>query len=141
MKAKDGDTVKVHYTGKLENGEVFDTSSESQPLELTIGSAKVIPGFEKGIIGMKQGDTKTFTIPPGDGYGPKREELMVEISTGDFPDDIKPFVGQQLQVRSREGQFTNVTVADIGEETVTLDANHPLAGETLVFDVELIAIT
>jgi len=138
--AKHGDMVKVHYTGRLENGMVFDSSKDRQPIEFTIGSGNVIPGFEKGIIGMEIGETKTITIPPEEGYGPRREELIVDVKRSDFPENITPAIGQQLQIRQPSGNFISVTITDMNEDVVTLDANHPLAGSTLVFDVELIEI-
>nr|HID59857.1 peptidylprolyl isomerase [Desulfobacterales bacterium] len=138
--AKNGDVVKVHYTGRLEDGAVFDTSKDRQPIEFTIGNGDVIPGFEKGIIGMEIGDTKTITIPPEEGYGPRREELVVDVRRTDFPEGITPAVGQQLQIRQPSGNFINVVITDMDEDTITLDANHPLAGSTLTFEVELVEI-
>jgi peptidylprolyl isomerase len=139
-KAKDGDKVKVHYTGKLEDDTVFDTSRGRQPLEFTIGSGNIIPGFEQAIVGMESGATKTFSIPPADGYGDHREELIVEVRRADFPPDVEPELGQQLQMQRPDGNTITVVVAQIEGESVTLDANHPLAGKTLVFDVELVEI-
>ena len=139
-KAKDGDSVKVHYTGQLISGDVFDTSKDSQPLEFEIGSGKVIPGFEKGIIDMEIGESKRITIVPEEAYGPRREELVVNVMKGDFPDHITPTVGQQLQMRQQDGSSVNVYIVNIDQDNVTLDANHPLAGHTLYFDVELVEI-
>ncbi len=139
--AKDGDTVKVHYTGKLENGTVFDTSTDRQPLELTLGSGKIIPGFEKGITGMGVGDTKTITVLPEEAYGPSRKELIVDIKKTDLPEDITPAIGKELQVQQKDGNPIEITITDMDEDTVTLDANHPLAGNTLVFEVELVEIS
>lgn len=138
--AKDGDTVKVHYTGTLENGEVFGTTKDGEPLELTLASGKIIPGFEKGITGMEVGDTKTITVPPGEAYGPRRKELIVDIKKTDLPEDITPAIGKQLQIRQKDGNPIEVTITDMDEDTVTLDANHPLAGNTLLFEVELLEI-
>ncbi len=138
--AKDGDTVKVHYTGKLENGTVFDTSTDRQPLELTLGSGKIIPGFEKGITGMGVGDTKTITVLPEEAYGPSRKELIVDIKKTDLPEDITPAIGKELQVQQKDGNPIEITITDMDEDTVTLDANHPLAGNTLLFEVELVEI-
>jgi peptidylprolyl isomerase len=138
--AKDGDTVKVHYTGRLENGEVFGTTKDEEPLELTLGSGKIIPGFEKGIAGMEVGDTKTITVPPGEAYGPRRKELIVDIKKTDLPEDITPAIGKQLQIRQKDGNPIEVAITDMDEDTVTLDANHPLAGNTLLFEVELLEI-
>lgn len=139
-KAKDGDTVKVHYTGQLENGEVFDNSRQRDPLEFIIGSGNVIPGFENGIIDMEVGDTKRITISPEEGYGERREELVVKVMKNEFPDHISPAVGQQLQIKQGEGDILNVNITALDEKSVTLDANHPLAGHTLLFDVELMEI-
>jgi len=137
---KGGDTVKVHYTGKLEDGTIFDSSRDREPLELTLGSGSTIPGFENGIIGMALGDTKTITIPPEEAYGPKRDDLVITISKDEFPSDITPSVGQQLQMRHPSGNVMNVTITDVMQDSVTFDANHPLAGKTLIFEVELMEI-
>lgn len=139
-KAKEGDTVKVHYTGKLANGEVFDSSEGRQPLEFTIGNGSLIPGFEKGVVGMDVGDTKTIKISPEEGYGERRDELVVEVNKNDFPDTVTPALGQRLQIRQQGSDPIVVTITELKEETVTLDANHPLAGYTLFFDVEMLAV-
>lgn len=139
-KVKDGDTVKVHYTGKLENGDVFDSSREQEPFEFTVGNKAVIPGFEKGVLGMEVGDTKTIEIPPEEAYGEKQEELVVEVKKSEFPEDITPTVGQRLQIKQGDGNPIVVTITDLTEESITLDANHPLAGYTLFFDVEVVDI-
>lgn len=139
-KVKDGDTVKVHYTGKLDNGEVFDTSREQEPFEFKLGDQAVIPGFEKGVVGMGVGDSKTIEISPDDAYGAKKEELVVEVQKSELPEDITPSVGQRLQIRQEDGSPIVVTITDMDEDNITLDANHPLAGYTLFFDVELIEI-
>lgn len=139
-KVKDGDTVKVHYTGKLENGDVFDSSREQEPFEFTVGNRAVIPGFEKGVLGMEVGDTKTIEIPPEEAYGEKQDELVVEVKKSEFPEDITPTVGQRLQIKQGDGNPIVVTITDLTEESITLDANHPLAGYTLFFDVEVVDI-
>ncbi len=139
-KAKNGDSVKVHYTGQLISGDVFDTSKDRQPLEFEIGSGKVIPGFEKGVIDMEVGESKRITIEPEEAYGQRREELVVNIMKSDLPDHITPTVGQQLHMRQRDGSSVNVIIADIDEDNVTIDSNHQLAGHTLYFDVELVEI-
>jgi len=138
--AKKGDTVKVHYTGKLKDGRVFDSSRDSEPLELILGAGQVIPGFEKEIVGMSKDDSKSFEIAAEEAYGPYREELVVEIEKKRVPENLNLEIGQQLALRPGEGQIVRVTVADIADETVTLDANHPLAGEDLTFEVQLIEI-
>ncbi len=138
--AKAGDTVKVHYTGKLEDGTVFDTSEEQTPLEFTIGSGQIIPGFEQAVVGMEPGETKTATISPEEAYGQHREDMTITVERGQFPEDINPEPGQQLQVQQPDGRAAIVVVSDVTESTVTLDANHPLAGQPLTFDIELVDI-
>ncbi|MCP4570233.1 MAG: peptidylprolyl isomerase [FCB group bacterium] len=138
--AKNGDSVKVHYTGKLEDGTVFDSSKDRQPLEFKLGAGNVIPGFDSGITGMAIGDSKTVTIPPDQAYGEVRKDLLVEVDKGEFPKDIKPEIGQELQVQQPDGTPVSVTIVDVQDEKVTLDANHPLAGKTLIFDIELVEI-
>ncbi len=138
--AKSGDTVKVHYTGKLEDGTVFDTSKERDPITFTLGSGNVIPGFDQGVQGMQPGESKTLTIPPGDGYGERQDKLIVDVPSERFPEEIDPKVGEQYQMQQSDGRTVNVTVTHMKDEMVTLDANHPLAGKTLIFDVELVAI-
>jgi peptidylprolyl isomerase len=138
--AQKGNTVKVHYTGKLSDGTVFDTSVEREPLEFVLGEGKVIPGFESGVEGMKTGESKTITIPSDQAYGPRQEQLVAEVKKDQFPPDLNPQMGQQLQLQQENGQVVVVTVTDINENQVTLDANHPLAGKGLIFDVELVEI-
>ncbi|HOB17523.1 MAG TPA: peptidylprolyl isomerase [Candidatus Methanoculleus thermohydrogenotrophicum] len=138
--AKQGDTVRVHYTGKLDDGTVFDTSSERSPLEFTIGEGEIIPGFEQAVIGMKPGETKTVRIPPEEAYGPHRDDMTLTVDRDQFPEDLDPEPGQQLQVRQPGGGAVIVTVSEVSESTVTLDANHPLAGRLLTFDIQLLDI-
>ena len=138
--AKEGDTVKVHYTGKLEDGTVFDTSEERAPLEFTIGSGQIIPGFERAVVGMEPGEAKIATIPPEEAYGPRRDEMTITVDREQFPEDINPEPGQQLQVQQPDGRAAIVVVSDVSESSVTLDANHPLAGQPLTFDIELVDI-
>ena len=137
---KSGDRVKVHYTGKFENEEVFDSSRERQPLEFTIGKGDVIPGFEGGVVGMEIGESKRLLIPPEEGYGSRREDLVVVVKRSDLPKFIVPTVGKRFKIRQPDGQSVVATIADIDEDRVTLDGNHPLAGHTLLFDVELLEI-
>ena len=139
-KAKDGDTVKVHYTGKQEDGTIFDSSKDREPLELTLGAGNVIPGFEKGVIGMERGVSKTITVPPEEAYGPVQEGLIAKVKKENFPENITPVIGEQLQLRQGDGNNVNVIITEIEEDTVTLDANHPLSGKTLIFDIELVEI-
>ena len=138
--AKHGDTVTVHYTGRLENGEVFADSKDGEPLEFTLGSGEVIPGLESGIIGMKAGETKTISVPPEEAYGPRHEELVIDVKKSEFPENLTLAIGQQLQIRQSDGDPLRVTVADIDEDTITLDANHPLADCTLTFTILLVAV-
>lgn len=139
-KAKNGDTVKVHYTGKLNNGRVFDTSNNREPLEFKIGSGQIIPGFENAVIGMSKGDNNTANIPSDEAYGPHRKELVMEVGLEQLPPDFKPEIGGQLEAKQPNGQVIVVTITDIKEESVVLDANHPLAGQDLTFEIELIEI-
>ncbi|NBB74758.1 MAG: peptidylprolyl isomerase [Bacteroidetes bacterium] len=139
-KAKEGDTVQVHYTGKLKDGTVFDTSEEREPLSFTIGEERVIPGFEKAVVGMEPGDTKTEELPPAQAYGEHREDMVMELERDQLPDNLEPKVGQQLQLRMQNGQEVPVVITELGEESVTIDANHPLAGKDLVFEIELVEI-
>lgn len=139
-KAKNGDTVKVHYTGKLEDGIVFDTSKDREPLEFTIGGGSVIPGFENGIIGMEIGSKKVVTIPPEEAYGKRHEELILKVNKSEFPENITPALGMELQLKYKDKTSVRAVVTDIKEESVTLDANHPLAEKTLIFDIELVEI-
>ncbi|HER00148.1 MAG TPA: peptidylprolyl isomerase [candidate division Zixibacteria bacterium] len=139
-KAKEGDKVKIHYTGKFEDGQVFDSSVDREPLEFTLGQGQVIPGFEKGVVGMEEGEKKEITVTPEEGYGPRYDQNVIEVKKSVFPDDITPEVGRQLQVQAPDGNKMNVVITEVQDETVTLDANHPLAGKTLLFDVELVEI-
>lgn len=139
-KVKDGDTVKVHYTGSLEDGSVFDSSENKEPLEFTLGSGQIIPGFEKAVEGMAKGDSTKVTIPSDEAYGEVRDDLVIAVSKDNLPDDVTPEVGMQLQLNQPDGQTVPVRITDIKEEEVTLDANHPLAGEDLVFEIEVVEV-
>ena len=138
--AKHGDTVKVHYTGKLEDGTVFDTSINRDPLQFTIGEGQIIPGFEQAVVGMNPGESKTTKVPADKAYGSHHKEEVLVVDRNQFPVDLKPEVGQKLQIRRTDGQTSVVTVTDVSESSVTLDANHPLAGKDLTFDIQLIEI-
>ena len=139
-KAKSSDTVKVHYTGSLEDGKVFDSSENRDPLQFTIGEGKLIPGFEQAVIGMNPGDSTTIQIPEDQAYGPHREDMVMEVDRNKIPENLKIEIGQQLQVGRPEDKKTIVTVTSISESKVTLDANHPLAGKALTFNIRLIEI-
>jgi len=137
---KEGDTIKVHYTGTIADGTVFDSSKEREPLEFTIGEGKLIPGFEKAVVGMAVGDTSKVTIPSDEAYGEKREDMVIDVDKGQIPPDIKPEVGQQLQVQQKDGGAIPVVITEITDETVQLDANHPLAGQDLTFEIEVVEV-
>lgn len=134
------DTVKVHYTGKTDDGVVFDSSREREPLQFTMGQGQLIPGFENAVEGMKTGETTTVRIPSEEAYGEVKPEMMVDIERKQIPPDIKPELGMVLQMQQPNGQPMNVTVKGVTDTHVTLDANHPLAGEALTFDIELVEI-
>ncbi len=138
--AQTGSTVKVHYTGKLIDGTIFDTSQNVEPVQFVVGSGEIIPGFEQAVIGMQAGDNKTVTIPCNEAYGPKRDDLVADVERKDLPDDIKIEVGQKLQVGDNQAGTIIVSVVDMDDEKVKLDANHPLAGEDLVFDIEVLEV-
>lgn len=138
--AKTGDTVKVHYTGKLKDGTIFDTSAEREPLEFKIGESQLIPDFEQAVIGMEPGESKTFQIASDNAYGPHHKEMVMVIERKDIPEGLDPQVNQRLQVQQQNGQSFVVTVTDVSEANVTLDGNHPLAGQDLTFDVQLTEI-
>ena len=139
-RAKAGDAVRVHYAGRLEDGTVFDSSAGKEPMEFTIGEGMVIPGFEAAALGMSAGEAKTATIPPEEGYGPRREELVMEVDRGCVPQEYEPQAGQVIQIGQSRERMLQVVVCEVTEEKVILDANHPLAGKTLVFEVEMVEI-
>jgi len=138
--AETGDTVKVHYTGRLQDGTVFDTSVGSNPLEFTMGQGQLISGFEQAVIGMRVGESKTVTIPVDEAYGPRRDDMILEIERSELPADIDPEVGMQLQMNQGDSSIIAVTIIDVSETTIKIDTNHSLAGNDLIFDIELIEI-
>jgi peptidylprolyl isomerase len=138
--AKDGDTVQVHYTGKLADGTVFDSSAGRDPLEFTLGAGQVILGFDKAVVGMKVGEKKTVTIPAAEAYGSYRDDLVIEISRDKISGGVTPKVGQRLQTTRDDGSIVTVTVTKVTDTTVTIDGNHPLAGKDLTFEIELVKI-
>lgn len=137
---KSGDTIKVHYTGKLQDGTIFDSSSDREPLEFTIGNKQIIPGFEDAVVGMAVGDSKTVTLTQEEAYGSYREDMIAVVERNQFPENINPEIGQQFQVPQENGETVVVTVTEMTDENVTLDGNHPLAGKDLTFDIELVEI-
>ena len=138
--AKLGDTVKIHFTGKLQDETVIETSKDRDPLEFKIGDGNVIPGLEQGVIGMAAGDKKTIAISPEDAFGQPQEDLVVDINKSEFPKDVELAAGAYLNIESSDGKEFKAKVVEIKEDTVTLDANHPLAGVTINCDVELLEI-
>lgn len=146
--AKQGDRVKVHYTGKLDDGTVFDSSECADddcgcghgPMEFTIGAGEVIPGFDQGVVGLSVGEAKTIHIPVEEAYGERIEEMVAVVPRSDLPPDMDPQVGQQLEVTQEDGQVFQVMVVDSNAEAITIDANHPLAGQALNFDIKLVEI-
>ncbi len=138
--AKKGHTVKVHYTGRLGDGTEFDTSVSRGPLQFKIGDGNIIPGFEQAVIGMEPGETKTATIPADQAYGPHYENLVLKLAQDQIPSNLEPEIGQQLEIRQESGEVIGVRVTHVSPSSVTLDANHPLAGEDLTFDIQLVEI-
>ena len=139
-KVKENDTVKVHYTGKLTDGQIFDSSLQREPLEIKLGEGQLIPGFEKGLIDMAVNEKKTVTIDKQDAYGEVNEALFQKISKSQLPEDLKPEVGMGLVGANAQGQEQQFRIAKVEEEDIIIDANHPLAGQDLVFDLEVVEI-
>jgi len=137
---KAGDTVQVHYTGTLDNGEVFDSSRDRDPLEFKVGGGMVIPGFDKAVLGLKAGESTTAKLPPEEAYGEIRKELIMPMQKSQIPEDITPEVGMQVMLQAQEGQQIPATITEVNENTIILDANAPLAGKTLNFDIEVVKI-
>ena len=138
--AKNGDRVKVHYTGKLDDGTVFDSSVDREPLEFNIGEGQLIVDFEQAVIDMNPGESKTIKIPFDNAYGPHRDEMLIVVNRSQFPESLEPKIDQQLQIRNQEGETTVAKVVDISGDNVTLDTNHPLAGKDLTFEIQLTEI-
>lgn len=140
-KAQANDTVKVHYTGTLTSGEVFDTSLQREPLEFTVGAGQMIKGFDQAVNGMEVNEKKTVTIPSKEAYGERDEQLISSVNRTELPEDMKPEVGQTLVATDQGGHQTQVVVTKVEEASITIDANHPLAGKDLVFEIELVEIS
>ncbi|MFC2001549.1 peptidylprolyl isomerase [Chloroflexota bacterium] len=136
----DGNIVKVHYTGKLDDGTIFDTSAEREPLEFTIGAGQMIAGFEGAVRGMQVGQVRMVTIPAEEAYGPRNEDMVLVVERDKLPENLNPEVGQRLQMRQENSDTAVVVVTDVSDTTITLDANHPLAGKALTFEIELVEI-
>lgn len=140
QQVKNGDTVQVHYNGRLIDGTTFDSSNGREPLEFEVGSGSVIKGFDEGVMGMQIGEKRTLEIPADEAYGDVNPDMLVEFPIEQFPEELKPEVGMQLNMTNGSGQVIPVLIAEVKEQSVILDANHPLAGESLVFDIELVGI-
>ena len=138
--AKQGDTVKIHYKGTLDDGTEFDSSEGRDPLEFELGSGQVIPGFDNAVDGMTVGDSKSVRIESGEAYGERHEQLIQEVPRTALPPEMEPEVGMALQSQAPDGQVMNLVVTEVAEATITVDANHPLAGQALTFEIELVAI-
>lgn len=139
--AKTGDTIKLNYTGKLDDGSVFDTTENRDPLQFVLGEDRLIKGFEAAVVGMNPGDTKTVQLEPEQAYGPRRDEMVLDINRSNLPEDMQPQVGQKLQLQPKEGgQPVDSTITRVSETDVTVDANHPLAGRPLTFEIELLEV-
>jgi peptidylprolyl isomerase len=139
--AKHGDTVRVHYRGELQDGSVFDASFDREPLQFTIGGGEVIPGFEEAVVGMKPGDSKTTELPAEKAFGSYREDMVVVVAKSQFAHPhLEPTVGERVPILQPGGSSIDVTVTEVTESEVTVDANHPLAGEDLTLDIELVDI-
>jgi peptidylprolyl isomerase len=139
-KAQNGDKLKVHYTGKLEDGSVFDSSVGREPLEFVLGNGSLIAGFERAVSGLQPGEKTTATLAPEEAYGEPSMELLFEVPKANIPEEIKPEIGMQLSVSQPDGQQMPVVIAEVKEESITLDANHPLAGKTLIFEIEVMEV-
>ncbi|MDO9287869.1 MAG: FKBP-type peptidyl-prolyl cis-trans isomerase [Thermodesulfovibrionales bacterium] len=137
---KEGDRVRVHYTGKLEDGTVFDSSRDGTPLEFTVGKAELIKGFDRGVIGMSAGESKTIKISAEDAYGPHNKERVFEFNRDRSPQDFDPAIGQQVHMQRVDGQPVVVTVIDKSDKSFTMDSNHHMAGKNLTFDITLVEI-
>lgn len=138
---KEDSTLKVHYTGKLTDGQVFDSSIErGEPIEFTMGQGQLIPGFEKGLVNMKVNEKKTINIPFSEAYGEPRKELIQEVQKNQLPAEIKPEVGMGLVSQNQNGQEINLVVTEVKDESIVVDGNHPLAGKDLIFDLEVVEI-
>jgi peptidylprolyl isomerase len=139
--ANHGDNVTVHYTGKFINGQVFDSSVGREPLSFTIGAGQMIPGFEKAVVGMSLSEATLITLNPEEAYGPINQDFIVDFAHSDFPKDMAPKLGDQLMLTLQDGSKFPVVVTNITDAGVTLDGNHPLAGQTLIFEIEVLEIS
>ena len=139
--AKSGDTVRIHYTGRLDDGTVFKTSCGYKPLKFRIGKSTLIPAFQETVVGMKPGNSRTVKIVADEAYGPRREQMVAAVDRNKFPANIKPSVGLELDICQQDGKVFPAEVIEVSESSITLDANHPLAGKALIFDIELVELS
>ncbi len=139
--AQQGNTVKVHYTGRLDDGSVFDSSAGGEPLEFTIGQGQMIPGFEQGVVGMELGESRTVIIAADQAYGIYRPEGVIELARSEIPSTIQLEVGMQLQATGPDGRPAHLTVLELSDDQVKMDGNHPLAGKDLTFEIEVVEIS
>ncbi len=140
MPAQSGDAVRVHYTGRLDDETVFDSSEGRTPLAFTLGSGQVVPGFDRAVTGLEVGESRTVRMEPDEAYGPRRDEMVLTVPHDAFPDEMTPQAGQRLQLGLQGGGAVDAVVTEVRDDSVTLDANHPLAGQALTFDVTLVEI-
>lgn len=140
VQAKEGDTVRVHYTVKLGDGTIIGSTIDHEPLQFTIGNGQILPSFEAAVIGMNPGESKTIEIPAEQAFGPHLEEMVIVIDRAKLPPDFNPSVGERVQFRQWDGQIASVLVTEVSEGSITIDANHPLAGKDLTFDIQFLGV-
>ena len=138
--AREGDRVKVHFTGTLESGAVFGATADEEPFEFTLGEKRVLPAFENAVVGMKEGETRSICIPPEDAYGPRKEELVFDIDSSQLPSEFEPKVGKKFRAQLADGRLAILTILGINGDKLTVDANDPLAGQELTFEIKLLGI-
>jgi len=138
--AKEDDTVRVHYTVKLDKDTIVGSTKDEEPLQFTLGKGQVLPGFEQAVVGMNSGESKTVLVTADQAFGPYLDEMVVVVDRGRLPEGINPKEGERIQLQSRSGETVTVAVMDVSESTVTIDGNHPLAGKDLIFDIEFIEV-
>jgi FKBP-type peptidyl-prolyl cis-trans isomerase 2 len=138
--AKEDDTVRVHYTVKLDKDTIVGSTKDEEPLQFTLGKGQVLPGFEQAVVGMNSGESKTVLMTADQAFGPYLDEMVVVVDRGRLPEGINPKEGDRIQLQSRSGETVTVAVMDVSESTVTIDGNHPLAGKDLIFDIEFIQV-
>ncbi|HJX60610.1 MAG TPA: FKBP-type peptidyl-prolyl cis-trans isomerase [Thermodesulfobacteriota bacterium] len=138
--AKEDDTVRVHYTVKLDNDTIVGSTKDEEPLQFTLGKGQVLPGFEQAVVGMNSGESKTVLVTADQGFGPYLDEMVVVVDRGRLPEELNPKEGDRIQLQSRSGETVTVAVMGVSESTITIDGNHPLAGKDLLFDIEFIEV-